>query len=106
MTGPVETKVQSGAAVGERPAGIATATVTSQETAAEWRRPLTGAVLGLLLFETLTGLSIYLWSFSIFNQFAVLTHTGLGILMAWPVGWYLGRHWWRRFRGPQVPASA
>ena len=99
MTCSVEIKDQSGAAVGERPTGIAPAITTSQETAAEWRRPLTGAVLGLLLYETLTGLSIYLWSFSLFNQFAVLTHTAVGIVMTGPVGWYLGRHWWRRFRG-------
>lgn len=69
------------------------------DTAAEWRRPLTGSTLGLLAFETLTGLAIYLLPFSEFNQFSVLLHTALGLAMIVPVGWYLGQHWWRRFRG-------
>jgi len=69
------------------------------DTAFEWRRALTGAVLGLLLFETVTGLAIYLLPFSVFNQFAVLWHTVIGIVMAAPVGWYVGRHWLCRFRG-------
>jgi len=66
---------------------------------AEWRRPLTGATLGLLLFETITGLAIYLLPFSVFNQFGVLLHTLVGLLMIVPIGVYLGQHWWRRFRG-------
>ncbi len=69
------------------------------DAAFEWRRFLTGATLGLLVFETVTGLTIYLLPFSRFNQFAVLWHTVVGIVMAVPVGWYLGQHWWRRFRG-------
>ncbi len=69
------------------------------DAAAEWRHPLTGLTLGLLLFETLTGLAIYLLPFSVFNQFGVLWHTLIGILMVVPVGWYLGRHWWLRFHG-------
>ncbi len=66
---------------------------------AEWRHWLTGLTMGLLLFETLTGLAIYLLPFSVFNQFGVLWHTVVGVLMLVPVGWYLGRHWWLRFRG-------
>ncbi|MCH7839870.1 MAG: cytochrome b/b6 domain-containing protein [Planctomycetes bacterium] len=73
--------------------------VTFQEAAAEWRRPLTGIVLGLILFETLTGFAIYLLPFSVFNQFGVLLHTLAGVLMTVPVAWYLGRHWWRRCGG-------
>ena len=69
------------------------------DTAAEWRRPLTGATLGLLLFETLTGLSIYLLPFSRFNEFSVLVHTILGVLAVVPIGWYLTQHWLLRFRG-------
>jgi len=65
---------------------------------AEWRHPLTGLTLGLLLFETLTGLSIYVLPFSEFNQFSVLIHTALGLLMLAPVCWYVGGHWWRRSR--------
>lgn len=66
---------------------------------AEWKHPLTGAVIGLLLFETITGLTIYLLPFSIFNQFGVLLHTVIGVAMFLPFVWYLGRHWWRRFHG-------
>jgi len=69
------------------------------DAAAEWRRPLTGVTLGLLAFESLSGLAIYLLPFSEFNQFGVLLHTALGLAMVVPVGWYLGQHWWRRFRG-------
>ncbi len=66
---------------------------------AEWRRALTGPALGLLLFETLSGLAIYLLPFSELNQFNVLIHTAIGILMIAPVGWYLWRHWRQRYRG-------
>ncbi|MEE9212724.1 MAG: cytochrome b/b6 domain-containing protein, partial [Phycisphaeraceae bacterium] len=69
------------------------------DAAAEWRHPLTGLTLGLLLFETFTGLAIYLLPFSVFNQFGVLWHTLIGIVMIVPAGWYLGRHWWLRFHG-------
>ncbi|MEE9296160.1 MAG: multiheme c-type cytochrome [Phycisphaerae bacterium] len=69
------------------------------DAAAEWRRPSTGVTLGLLLFETISGLAIYLLPFSVFNQYGVLLHTVIGVLMVAPVGWYLGQHWLRRFRG-------
>ncbi|MCP4591872.1 MAG: hypothetical protein GY842_14140 [bacterium] len=69
------------------------------DTAAEWRWWLTGLVLGTLVFETVTGLTIYLLAFSVFNQYAVLLHTVVGVLILFPLGWYLGVHWWRRFRG-------
>ncbi|MCH7526646.1 MAG: cytochrome b/b6 domain-containing protein [Planctomycetes bacterium] len=75
------------------------ATAQRVDAAAEWRRPLTGATLGLLIFETLTGLSIYLLPFSRFNEFGVLIHTVLGVLAVVPFGLYLAQHWWRRFRG-------
>lgn len=69
------------------------------DTAQEWRHWLTGLTVGLLLFETLTGLFAYLLPFSVFNQFGVLWHTAIGVAMVVPTGWYLGRHWWLRFRG-------
>jgi len=69
------------------------------DAAAEWRHWLTGWTLGLLAFETLTGLAIYLLPFSVFNQYGVLLHTVVGVVMVVPVGWYVARHWWRRFRG-------
>ncbi len=69
------------------------------DAAAEWRHWLTGWTLGLLAFETLSGLAIYLLPFSVFNQYGVLLHTVVGVVMVVPVGWYVARHWWRRFRG-------
>ena len=69
------------------------------DVAAEWRHWLTGLTLALLFFEIVTGLSIYLLKFSVFNQFSVLWHTAVGVAMIVPIGWYLARHWWLRFRG-------
>ncbi len=69
------------------------------DAAAEWRHWLTGLTMGVLVFETLTGLAIFLLSFSIWNQFSVLWHTAVGVVTLPPIAWYLGRHWWRRFRG-------
>ena len=69
------------------------------DAAAEWRHGLTGLTLGLLAFETITGFAMYLLGFSLFNQFGVILHTVVGVLMVVPVGWYLGRHWWIRYRG-------
>ncbi len=74
------------------------AAVGRVDTAAEWRHWLTGLTLGLLLFETITGFTEYLLPFSVYNQMGVLWHTVIGILMIIPVTWYLGRHWWLRFR--------
>jgi len=64
-----------------------------QDTAREWRHKLLIAVTGLLLFETLTGLSIYLLPFSISNQIMVLLHTVIGIIFVVPFLWYQIRHW-------------
>ncbi|MHC5109348.1 MAG: multiheme c-type cytochrome [Planctomycetota bacterium] len=82
------------------PLGVVSDRMTGRvDTAAEWRHWLTGLTLGLLLFETLTGLFIYLLPFSVFNQFGVLWHTLIGLLMIVPTSWYLGRHWWLRYHG-------
>ncbi len=59
----------------------------------EWRHMLLFFTSGLLLFETLTGLSIYLLPFSISNQVMVLLHTGIGLIFLIPFGWYQIRHW-------------
>jgi hypothetical protein len=83
-----------GASTGDRPKAAG-----HVDTAAEWRHWLTGLTLGLLLFETITGFAEYLLPFSVYNQMGVLWHTVIGILMIVPVTWYLGRHWWLRFRG-------
>ncbi len=74
-------------------------TLKGPEAAAEWRSLLTGATNALLLFEALTGLSIYFLPFSEFNQFGVLLHTLAGLMMLLPVGWFLLRHWWVRKKG-------
>lgn len=66
---------------------------TTDLKAGEWRRPLTAAISGLLLFLTLTGLSILFLDFSEPNQVMVLLHTILGVVFLFPFVWYLFRHW-------------
>lgn len=72
---------------------------TRVDAAYEWRRPLTGLALGWSLYESLSGLCIYLLAFSEFNQFSVLAHTVLGLALVLPVLAYVVQHWYRRFRG-------
>ena len=59
----------------------------------EWRHTLLIGVSGLLLFETLTGLSIFLLPFSVPNQVMVLLHTAIGLVFLVPFAWYQVRHW-------------
>ena len=59
----------------------------------EWHRWLLRCVGGLILFETLTGLAIYLLPFSVPNQMVVLFHTAAGIAFVVPFLWYQLRHW-------------
>lgn len=61
----------------------------------EWKHILLLLVSGLLLFLTLTGLSIYLLPFSISNQVIVLMHTLGGLIFIIPFVWYLIKHWRR-----------
>jgi len=61
--------------------------------AQEWRRRLLYCVAGLVLFETLTGVSIWLLPFSVSNQLMVLFHTAAGIAFVAPFVWYQIRHW-------------
>ena len=72
---------------------------------AEWRSYLGGATGALLLFEALTGLGIYLLPFSVFNQFSVILHTLLGVMMLLPVGWFVLRHWRVRKRAGSAITS-
>jgi len=65
----------------------------SAQKAAEWRLRLLHTVAGLLVFETLTGLSIYLLPFSVPNQMMVLLHTIAGLVFIAPYAWYQLRHW-------------
>jgi len=59
----------------------------------EWRHVLLQFVSGLLLFETLSGLMIYILPFSPVNQISVLLHTIVGLIFIIPFLWYLIRHW-------------
>lgn len=61
--------------------------------AREWRKRLLIVVSGILFFETLTGLSIYLLPFSVSNQVMVLLHTVIGLIFIIPFAWYQVRHW-------------
>jgi len=63
------------------------------DRAREWRAKLAILVMGLLLFETLTGLAIYLMPFSLPIQFMVLVHTVAGVIFILPYTWYQIRHW-------------
>ena len=59
----------------------------------EWQHKLLWLATGLLLFETLTGLSIWLLPFSVSNQVTVLLHTVVGLVFIIPYAWYQIRHW-------------
>lgn len=61
--------------------------------AEEWRQRLLYCVAGLLVFETLTGLAIYLLPFSVPNQWMVVFHTLAGVAFVLPFAWYQVRHW-------------
>src|SRR5512135_2831204 len=72
-----------------------------QPKIAAWQERLLVAVSGLLVFETLTGLSIYLLPFSVPNQVMVLLHTAIGLVFVVPYVWYQIRHW-RLYRERQM----
>jgi hypothetical protein len=69
--------------------------------AREWQRPLLRVVSGLLVFETASGLAIYLLPFSVSNQMTVLAHTIAGIAFVLPYLWYQLRHW-RAYRSIRI----
>lgn len=62
------------------------------DSAREWRAKSGVLVAGLLVFETLTGVVIYLLPFSLPMQFTVLTHTIVGMIFLFPYVWYQIRH--------------
>jgi len=66
----------------------------SSSRAREWRSRLSIFVGGLLLFEILTGLWIWLLPFGISSQVSVMVHTAAGLLFLLPYLYYQGRHWW------------
>ncbi len=59
----------------------------------EWTSRLGVCAAAFLVFETLSGLAIWLLPFSVASQVALLVHTVLGILGLAPCAWYLVRHW-------------
>jgi len=65
----------------------------SVSKADEWHHVLLIVVSGLLVFETLTGLAIWLLPFSVTNQVNVLVHMFVGLLFVLPFAWYQVRHW-------------
>ena len=66
----------------------------------KWTKPLLYCVSGFLLFEIITGLSIYLLPFSLANQVMVLLHTGVGLIFLFPYLWYQWQHWIEYKRRP------
>lgn len=70
-----------------------TSPAQSASKATEWKHVLLLVVSGLLVFETLTGLFIWLLPFSVTNQVNVLLHTIVGLVFIIPFAWYQVRHW-------------
>ena len=70
-----------------------TASGHTPSRADEWRQRLLFCVAGLLIFETLTGLGIYLLPFSVPTQWTVVFHTVAGLAFIAPFAWYQARHW-------------
>lgn len=67
---------------------------------AAWRDRLLAWVLGLLAFETLTGLYLWLSPFSVSSQYALLLHTAAGLVFLVPCGWFQAKHWWYNREAP------
>ena len=59
----------------------------------KWQSRLTIWVVGLLLFELVSGLIIYMVSFSLTSQALVVIHTALGLVVIIPYIIYQLRHW-------------
>ncbi len=59
----------------------------------KWHSRLTIWVVGLLLFELISGLVIYLGSFSLTTQALVVIHTAFGLVVVIPYIIYQIRHW-------------
>jgi len=78
-------------------------TGTREHPHGEWSRILGYGVVGLLAFETLSGLAVLWLPFTVSTQITVLVHTIAGLLFLLPFVLYQVRHW-RRYRA--VPMSA
>ncbi|MDP7129560.1 MAG: multiheme c-type cytochrome, partial [Planctomycetota bacterium] len=64
------------------------------DPAFEWGTRMLAAIAAFLLFETLSGLAIFLMPFSVLNQFFVIAHTAAGVICFAPYVWYQARHIW------------
>jgi len=58
-----------------------------------WTGTLAWLAGGYILFETVTGLLIYLLPFSLSTQVLILVHTASGLLFLFPFLWYQVKHW-------------
>ena len=57
---------------------------------------LTWVATGMLIYGLLSGLLIWLLPFSVLNQYSVLIHSGVGVVVTLPVTWLVYSHWQRR----------
>ncbi|MDT8368270.1 MAG: multiheme c-type cytochrome [Longimicrobiales bacterium] len=62
-----------------------------------WKRRLSALTFGLLIAETVTGLTILWLPFSLTTQMHVIVHTVVGLVFIVPASVYLWQHW-RRYR--------
>lgn len=60
-----------------------------------WTGAIVWSVIGLLVFETVSGVAIWLLPFSLSTQYLVLIHTAGGLLFTIPSLYYQARHWHR-----------
>lgn len=67
----------------------------AEDRAAAWRSRLSIFVAGILVFETLSGFSIWLLPFGVPNQILVLLHTLGGLAFLAPYLVYQWKHWQR-----------
>ena len=58
-----------------------------------WQSWLAAASLGILVFETVSGLAITLSRFHAAVEWGLLVHTVLGLATLAPLSWYMLRHW-------------
>ncbi len=74
---------------------------TKHSSEKEWQHKLLLFVSAFLVFETVTGLSIYLLPFSLSNQVMVILHTLGGLIFTLPFLFYIARHImvyrWKKF---------
>ena len=65
----------------------------SPKTRVGWQSWLAAASLGILAFETVSGLAVTFARFHPAVEWGLLVHTVLGFLTLAPLAWYVTRHW-------------